>query len=178
MVSVLVAVALVALFAGPSAIFFSVATLAARYAIHHMPPWLAAFAFPCAWTSYEFLCSRIAPNGTLLSMGYSQTDFLPLLQMASLAGLWGVAFVVTLVPSAIAVAWDRRALSGLTPALVIALIVLGYGVVRLRHIPGQVPVRVGLAASDHGLDAAVATRSPSRSTCCRNGVRGPRRALS
>lgn len=161
MVSVLVAVALVALFAGPSAIFFSVATLAARYAIHHMPPWLAAFAFPCAWTSYEFLCSRIAPNGTLLSMGYSQTDFLPLLQIASLAGLWGVAFVVTLVPSAIAVAWDRRALSGLTPALVIALIVLGYGVVRLRHIPGQVPVRVGLAASDHGLDAAVATRSPS-----------------
>jgi apolipoprotein N-acyltransferase len=157
----LLAVAFVTLVAGPSAIAFSAATIAARYAVGRTPGWLAAFLFPCAWTSYEFLCSLVAPNGTLLSMGYSQVDFLPLLQITSLAGLWGVAFLVTLVPSAIAVGWHRRDWSAMVPALTVTLAVLAYGAVRLRSAPEQPTVRVGLAATDHGIEDAAFTRAPA-----------------
>ena len=68
--------------------------------IWRLPGWASAFAFPAAWTSYEFLSSLVSPHGTSLSLVYSQTDVLPLIQIASVTGLWGVTFVVTLPPPA------------------------------------------------------------------------------
>ena len=143
------------------AIVFAVAVLAARYAFFRLPPWAAAFAFPAALTSYEFLLSLFSPHGTALSLAYSQTDFLPLLQVASLTGIWGVTFVLTLVPSTIAVAWTRRTASALGPAFAISLVVLGYGVVRLEQPRQQPNVRVGLATTDQSIGAAFETENPS-----------------
>jgi len=144
-----------------TALVFAGAVLAARVAVRRLPGWAAALAFPSAWTSYEFLFSRVSPHGTALSLAYSQTDVLPLLQIASVTGIWGVIFVVTLVPSAIAVAWSRRAVTVLAPALAIVCVVLGYGVVRLQTTPPQPVVRVGLAATDQGIDAAFETDNPA-----------------
>jgi apolipoprotein N-acyltransferase len=78
----------------------------------------------------------------------------------SVTGIWGVTFMVTLVPSAIAVAWSRRSVSALAPALAIACAVLGYGVMRLQTAPQQPDVRVGLAATDQGIFPAVETENP------------------
>ena len=148
------------IFGAPPAIAFALAVLAARSAARRMT-WPAIFAFPAALTSYEFLYSQISPNGTFWSLGYSQTDFLPLLQLVSLTGLWGVVFILTLVPSAAAVAWHRRSVWPLVPALAIVVAALAYGTVRLRASPESASVRVGLAATDHGLPDASITTDPS-----------------
>jgi apolipoprotein N-acyltransferase len=145
-----------------TALVCPLAVLAARLAARRLPPAAAAFAFPAAWTSYEFLVSLLSPHGTAMNLAYSQTGCLPLLQIASITGLWGVTFVVTLVPSAIAVAWYRRAVSALAPAAVVVGVVLGYGVARLQNAPPQPAVRVGLAATDRGIETAFRTDDPAK----------------
>ena len=145
----------------PPAIAFAAATLALRFAAKQMPDWLAILVFPAAFTTYEFLFSRISPNGTLWSFAYSQTEFLPMLQLVSLTGLWGVVFLLSFVPAAAAVAWHRRSASLLIPTLTIALAVIGYGTLRLRQPPSSAGVRVGLAATDRGLPEAAITTDTS-----------------
>jgi len=132
-----------------TALVFAGALLVARFAVRRLPGWADAFAFPAAWTSYEFLSSLVSPHGTSLSLAYSQTDVLPLLQIASVTGPWDGTFVVTLVPSTVA------------SALAIVCVVLGYGVVRLQTAPEQPAVRVGLAATDRGIFPAVETDNPA-----------------
>jgi apolipoprotein N-acyltransferase len=83
------------------ALIFAAAVLVARFAVRRLPGWASAFAFP-AWTSYKFLSSLVSPHSTSLSLAYAQTDVLPLIQIASVTGLWGVTFVVTLAPPRIA----------------------------------------------------------------------------
>ncbi len=166
----------VLIFGIPPAMAFAAATLAARAAARRMAAWLAVFAFPTVLTSYEFLFSLISPNGTFWSLGYSQTDFLPLLQVVSLTGLWGVVFVLTLLPSAAALALYRRSMSTLMPALAILLLVLGYGTWRLLRAPGPSIVRAGLAATDRGLPSVDHHRSSDGAQRGRR-VRGPRRSL-
>jgi apolipoprotein N-acyltransferase len=146
----------------PPAIAFAAATVAFRAAARRTSSWQTIFVFPVLLTTYEFLFAWLSPNGTLWSLAYSQTNFLPVLQLVSLAGLWGVVFVLSLVPPAAALAWQRRSVSPLVPALVITLAVIGYGSVRLRDASVSGSVRVGLAATDHGLPDAAITTDTSR----------------
>jgi apolipoprotein N-acyltransferase len=140
----------------PSAAGFAAAILAANVAARRIAgPW-AALAFPAALTSFEFLFSLISPNGTAWSLAYSQVDFLALLQLTSLTGLWGVVFALALVPSAVAFAWHRRAWSPLVPAAAL-LPVLAFGIVRLGTTAEPTQVRAGLAATDLGQPAAAIT---------------------
>jgi apolipoprotein N-acyltransferase len=152
---------LVALLAAVSLIS-AASVLSARLAIQGLPVWIAPFAFPFTWTGLEFALSLISPHGTALSLAYTQTDVLPLLQIASITGLWGLTFLVTLGPSAIATAWVRRAPRALAPAALIFLVVFTFGAYRLRHAPSPAPVRVGLAATDENIATAAATRDPVR----------------
>lgn len=147
----------------PLAAVFAAAVLAARFAAQRLPAWLAAFAFPAVLTAYEFLFSLASPHGTALSLGYSQTGFLPLLQLVSLTGLWGAVFVLTLVPSAAALAWHRRSAAPLIPALVVLPATLGFGSLRLLGAPEPAAVRAGLAATDRGLPDVSATTDPATS---------------
>lgn len=149
------------IFGFPAALGFAAATVAARFAADRLAGWLAILAFPAVLTAYEFLFSLISPNGTLWSVGYSQTDFLPVLQLVALTGLWGVVFILGLVPSAAALAWHRRSATLLVPALIIVVPVLGYGSWRLRSTAEASGVRVGLAATDRGLPDASITADTS-----------------
>ncbi|HEV3456919.1 MAG TPA: nitrilase-related carbon-nitrogen hydrolase [Thermoanaerobaculia bacterium] len=126
---------------------------------------LAALAFPAAWTAYAYLLSVTSPHGTAGDLAYSQVDFLPVLQLASLTGLWGIDFVVALLPAGLAAAWYLRrarpagsagaaAAAALTVTLVLVAAALVFGWLRLaRPAPAARPgasagVRVGLAATD------------------------------
>jgi apolipoprotein N-acyltransferase len=143
------------------AVVFAFTVAATRYVVDRLSPWLAAFAFAAAWTSFEFLVSLASAHGTALNLAYSQTDLLPLLQIASVTGIWGMTFVLTLVPSAVAVAWSRRAPSALIPAAAMGLIVFGYGTYRLSRPPLGPDVRVGLAACDQSIGSAFDTENAS-----------------
>jgi apolipoprotein N-acyltransferase len=135
------------------ALFFTLTVLFARYALRKSVSWFSVFAFPAAWCAYEFLVSRISPHGTFGSQAYSQMDFLPLIQIASIAGITGVTFVLTLVPSGIAASWHlrkrgRAGLLALTIALGAGVLSIAYGLVRMEAYKPGPSVRVGLAATD------------------------------
>ncbi len=146
-----------AILAVPPALAFAAGTLATRAAARRIAPWLAGIVLPAVLTTYEFLYSLVSPHGTALSLGYSQTEFLPLLQLVSVTGLWGIVFMLGHVPAAAALAWQRRSMLPLLPALAILLAALAGGTVRLRNAPDPAGVRVGLTATDKGLPGSALT---------------------
>lgn len=114
----------------------------------------AALAVPALWVTVEYLQSLLSPHGTFGSIAYSQMDFLDAVQVAAVCGIWGVSFLVLLVPSAVGALLSPHATAGARTqlgALCLALlaVALGYGFARLYMEPNAVAlVPVGLAASD------------------------------
>jgi apolipoprotein N-acyltransferase len=148
-------------FLAAASLTYVLAVVIARAAFLRLPAAAAVFAFPAAWTAIEFVTALASPHGTFLNLAYSQVDVLPVLQLASVTGLWGVSFLVTLVGSALAVAIVRRSASvAIAPAVALA-VALGFGTWRLRTPPSGAPVRVGLAASDVDVGTVFETRDPA-----------------
>ncbi|MFN8572083.1 MAG: nitrilase-related carbon-nitrogen hydrolase [Gemmatimonadaceae bacterium] len=135
----------------PAAIF--ALTLEAHRSAMRRDHALAMLAFPAAWTSYEFILARFSPDGTALNLAYTQVSNLPVVQLASVTGLWGISFLVTLLPAGVAAAWSWRRRAGRSvlavglPLCALALVV-GYGWSRLRAPITTPSVRVGAAVSD------------------------------
>jgi apolipoprotein N-acyltransferase len=94
--------------------------IAATYAAAYFLPFLAhrlfasdvtafraTLVFPLAWVSVELLFSRwVTPYGSWASLGYTQSDSLTLVQLASLTGTAGITFLITWFASV--VAWMLR----------------------------------------------------------------------
>lgn len=115
-------------------------------------PLLAALAYSGVLVAADFAALRFSANSNWGSLAYTQMDFLPVLQFASLAGTTGLVFLVSFVPAAMAAAlWGRvttryrLALAG--GALALLLAVTGWGAWRLST-PAGPEVKVGLIASD------------------------------
>lgn len=136
---------------------FAATVVIARYVARRLPPWCAILAFPAAWTSFEFVLSRLSPHGTFFSLGYTQTDFLPVLQLASITGLFGITFLICLVSWSVAVAWNARRWSVAGIAAGIMAAVLLFGIVRLQAPLRDPAVLAGLAATDEGIAQSFAT---------------------
>jgi apolipoprotein N-acyltransferase len=73
---------------------------------------LATLVFPCAWVSFEFALTVLPmvggqPLGTWGSVAYSQVGVLPLLQVVSVTGIWGVTFLVGWFASLTNWAWNH-----------------------------------------------------------------------
>ncbi|MEW6402631.1 MAG: nitrilase-related carbon-nitrogen hydrolase [Chloroflexota bacterium] len=56
--------------------------------------WLT-LVYPVATTAMDFFSSNGSPFGTFGAAAYSQRDFLAVMQIASVTGLWGITFVVS-----------------------------------------------------------------------------------
>jgi apolipoprotein N-acyltransferase len=114
---------------------------------------LLALSVPAVWTACEFARASIGNGGPWLLMAHAQHAALPLLQIADVAGAYGVSFLVVSVSTALVLAIEAalgtisaRALApaSVTPLLLAAA--LGYGWVQLAHwqrLAGE-PVRVAL----------------------------------
>src|SRR5208282_3554164 len=114
---------------------------------------LAALLFPTFETAFYLTLAGQSPHGTWGSPAYSQVAFVPLLQSASWIGMCGVMFIMSLLPSGLAVAWYRRRwnMEWRPPAImavgVFALaVVLGW--IRVILTPTTPSVRVAMVASD------------------------------
>lgn len=68
--------------------------LADRLLARRMPGFAATLVFPLAYVGLEYLTALSSPGGTWGSLAYSQ-QALPLLQVLSITGLWGITFLVT-----------------------------------------------------------------------------------
>jgi apolipoprotein N-acyltransferase-like protein len=82
------------------ACFFGLAVLLFRRFIVRGSLWKAALAFPTFWVTCEYVNNVTSPHGTFPNMGYTQMDLLPLLQVTSVVGIWGVSFCLFLLPAA------------------------------------------------------------------------------
>jgi apolipoprotein N-acyltransferase len=124
--------------------------------------WWTVFAYPCAWAVVDYLQATLLPDGNWGSLAYTQCANLPVLQFASLAGMPGVIFLVSLPCSLLAVTFVMRGeLRGAWKAWVVSALLLtgsfGYGAWRLRQ-PVQGPlVTIGMAAVDDSIGRSTPT---------------------
>jgi apolipoprotein N-acyltransferase len=70
------------------------------------PFWLT-LVFPVAATAMDFFSASGSPFGTFGAGAYSQRDFLPIMQVASVTGLWGITFLVGWVASLVNYVWEK-----------------------------------------------------------------------
>lgn len=113
-------------------------------------PW-AVLAYPVFWCAADTLLAWLHPDGNWASLAYSQAGFAPALQIASLLGVSGLVFVLSLLPAALALAavcGGRFARGPLACAVLLALASLGYGHARIPAGPSPQGELVGMAVID------------------------------
>ena len=106
---------------------------------------LGSLVFPAAGVTLLYALSLGSPFGTWGNDAYVQLPFLPLVQLASLTGLWGIAFLVMWFASAVQPLFDTRALNVTAPIAAFAaclVAALGYGAWSLYTAPRAETVRV------------------------------------
>jgi apolipoprotein N-acyltransferase len=113
----------------------------------------AAIFVPAVWVAFEYLVSVFSPHSTFGNFAYSQMNFLPILQVASVCGIWGISFSLMFFPAAIAALIGSRGslpqrLLLTSMAAIYFVAVFGFGAWRLRTMPVSSTVTVGLIASD------------------------------
>ena len=130
---------------------FAVGVLLFRMAVVRGKIWQAALVFPAFWVSIEFAVAMLSVHSTFGNISYSQMNLLPILQIASVTGIWGISFTIFLFSSTVAL---------LTPALRSAKVplligsavfivgVFAFGAWRLASTPDSPNIRVALIASD------------------------------
>jgi len=73
-----------------------------------LPGYWVTLLFPAAWTAIEFLDARLSPYGTWGAAGYTQHGILPLVQLASVTGIWGIGFLIAWFAAVVNWAWDQQ----------------------------------------------------------------------
>ena len=131
---------------------FALAVVFYRGLLRKSNPWLAMLAFPVTMVAAEYLFSL--SQGTFINTGYTQLENLPVLQLAAIAGLWGISFSVNLFPAGLAVLVSAPAKPRLRMAAALAayyVCVLSHGVMRLYTTPqASNSVLVGLVETHAG----------------------------
>ncbi len=135
-------------------LLFAVGVLLFRALLRRGAVFGAVIALPALWTVTEYLGSFVPADGTAGSLSYTQLKFLPLLQLASVTGPWGISFLVLLFPSAVAAAFylrrgsTKRAALVVVPVLAIVGAALAFGAIRLVAPSSGQMVEVGLLDTD------------------------------
>lgn len=134
-------------------LIFALIILITRRTVLTINTWHSIFAFPVFFTAFEFLLITFSPDGTAGSIAYSQLNFLPVIQVASITGILGVTFMVTFFPSAVAVGWHlRKQRNKLMPLIWVSLILLitvfTFGITRISRNTEAPHVRIGLVVLD------------------------------
>jgi apolipoprotein N-acyltransferase len=123
-----------------------------------MPAW-ALLGAPCLWVTLELVRAHFLSGLPWMLLGYSQYQWLPIIQIADITSVYGVSFLVVLVNVTLAGltlwAWRRfhlqrgQAFDWPAPATTLLVLIasLAYGQAALSHAPGsgdQPSLAVGL----------------------------------
>ena len=97
------------------------------------------FIFPIAATALDFFQANGSPFGTFGASAYSQRGFLPIMQIASVTGIWGITFVMSLFASTVNRFWDGNPspLSWASAGLLVLILGLSLGRTLLPAQPEQ-----------------------------------------
>ncbi|MFI5155521.1 MAG: hypothetical protein ACHQEM_05025 [Chitinophagales bacterium] len=137
-------------------LIFALIIVACRKIVLKSGHWVSFFAFPVLVTSWEYLFFLLSRDGTAGSLAYSQSNFLPLIQIASVTGLLGITFFICLFPSFIAgiiyFRNQRRARTVLGTLLLFSLIlVLGFGFARIKSAAPEQTLRIGMIVMNESI---------------------------
>lgn len=137
-------------------LIFALLMLLARKIVTRTNKWWAMFAFPVFWTAFESLLVQFSADGSAGSIAYSQADLLPLIQIASVTGILGISFIITFIPSAIAVGWYHRRdkhivkYISVVSTVIIAAVFL-FGAIRIDSQEEKNTIKVGLVSLNEHL---------------------------
>ncbi|MDP6515139.1 MAG: hypothetical protein QF926_00755, partial [Alphaproteobacteria bacterium] len=111
-----------------------------RLLVGQVTGFLATLILPIAWVSVDFINAKLNPYGGWGMIAYSQHGNLPLLQLLSLTGVWGVTFIVVWFAAVANWAWEQgfawhKIRAGVTAYVGIVAAILLLGGVRLATFP-------------------------------------------
>ncbi|MBK9924155.1 MAG: hypothetical protein IPP66_02585 [Anaerolineales bacterium] len=108
-----------------------------------------SLVFPIAYTAVDFFSSSGSPFGTFGAAAYSQRGFLPIMQLASITGLWGITFVMGWFAGLVNHVWEngfKFTRFTLTSACLLLIVFLfGFGRTLLKPQPEQTAVIAGFS---------------------------------
>jgi apolipoprotein N-acyltransferase len=139
---------------GAVALIFALGVLLVRALAFRARLWSAWLALPALWITFEFTRNLLWPHGSAACVAYSQLNFVPFLETASLAGPWGIGFALMLFPCGLALGIDlwpreqKQALHILAATFGVMAALLIFGAVRLALPQGGPNLKVGLVVSD------------------------------
>ena len=134
----------------PAFVFAGIALLHRRFLLRGQLL-RAAFALPILWTAFEYLVEVRSPHSTWGNLGYTQIDVLPLIQIASITGIWAISFTVFLFAGAVSalaapVSGNKARLAAIVAGFYV--VAFGYGAYRLYATPAAPTVKAGLISDD------------------------------
>ena len=126
-----------------------------RVVVPRLGGMLGTLVFPLSVTTVWYLDGLFNPTGTWANPAYTQFGNLPLLQLVSVTGVWGVVVLMSWLASIVNWAWERgfdwpKVRRGAIPYGILVALVLLFGGVRIALFPA------------HGTTVRVAAISPSR----------------
>jgi apolipoprotein N-acyltransferase len=135
------------------ACILAAAVLLFRSAIVRGKLWQGVLVVPAFWVSVEYAAAALSPHGTFGNISYSQMNLLPILQIASITGIWGISFSIFIFAATVAALLNSGSISVKVPLAVgvsvFLALVFGFGFWRLAATPKDSPIiKVGLIASD------------------------------
>jgi apolipoprotein N-acyltransferase len=121
--------------------------MADRLLTPHLSSFFSTLIFPAAWITFEFLAARLNPYGSWGALGYTQYGNLPLMQLVSVTGIWGIGFLIAWFAAVVNWAWDRQfdwgtIHSGVLLYVALCGLILLAGWVRLAFSPEVSTVRI------------------------------------
>ena len=134
-------------------LIFGLIVIAARKIVRTAQHDFSVLAFPVIFTAYEYLLFIFSPDGTATSIAYTQSNYLPVIQLASITGILGISFLISFFASTIALALynrgHKKSTTSLLAALSIVLVaVFVYGLMRIREPEKGRKLELGMAAID------------------------------
>jgi apolipoprotein N-acyltransferase len=123
-------------------VFLAISTISAllpyvadRLLARRLPAFAGSLVFPCTLVVTQFIYAH-GPHGSWGTIAYSQTANLPLLQLLSVTGLWGIDFLIGWFASSVNQALESpRSLRPLAAFTALLLTVLLAGGARLAFFP-------------------------------------------
>ena len=69
---------------------------------------ISTLIFPLAYTLFEYIGFKFTPFGTWGSLAYTQYGNLPLMQIVSITGIYGLTFLITWLGTVVNWAWEQK----------------------------------------------------------------------
>ena len=131
------------------ACLFGLGVLLFRGRMRREKIWQAVVIFPAFWVTIGYLISVVSIHGTFGNISYSQMNFLPIVQIASVTGIWGISFCIFLFAATVAAIFSAGPIARKIPVVIGTCLVLAcvfsYGIWWLAATPKDSPnVKVAL----------------------------------